>query len=265
LAEGGRERERERETVLIILFSPLTFTSPTMARLSALIAVGALLLRGSLACRATEDLALDVEATVFERVSAAPVPEDKTGLRLLKTSEEDPGTWVTEEEKIADYILKHVHFMDVTETQDLESLGEARHQALAKRQTAFPAPSRQAIANPIIARLVQSNVQTTITGLANIYSRYYRGSYAATSATHVLNLVRNAASANPAITVRQFTHSFNQPSVIATIPGTSTARRVVVCAHYDTINDANLTGRAPGGDDNASVSGLSPLNLAFPR
>ncbi|KAH6683558.1 leucyl aminopeptidase [Plectosphaerella plurivora] len=224
-----------------------------MTRLSLFLAAGALLLQGSLACRATEDLALDAEATVFERLAAAPVPEDKTGLRLLKTSEDDEGTWVTEEEKISEYMLKHVHFMDVTETQDLEAIGQARAEALlAKRQTAYPAPSRSAIAAPIIARLVQSNVQTTITGLANIYNRYYRGSYAATSATHVLNLVRNAASSNPAITVRQFTHSFNQPSVIATIPGTSTARRVVVCAHYDSINQASVTGRSPGADDNAS-------------
>jgi leucyl aminopeptidase len=126
---------------------------------------------------------------------------------------------------------------------------------LAKRQSPYPAPSKQSIANPIIAKLVQSNVQATITGLANIYNRYYKGSYAATSATYVLNAVRSAASSNPAITVKQFTHSFNQPSVIATIPGTS-SDRVVVSAHFDSINSASVSGKAPGADDNASVSRL---------
>lgn len=111
---------------------------------------------------------------------------------------------------------------------------------------------------------MQSNIQSTITGLANIFNRYYRGTYAPTSATYMLNAVRSAASSNTAITVRQFTHSFNQPSVIATIPGTSTDR-VVVCAHYDSINSQSVTGRAPGADDNASVGAPSPFffSLSF--
>ncbi|KAI9150121.1 bacterial leucyl aminopeptidase [Paramyrothecium foliicola] len=219
-----------------------------MVRTTAILAAGALLLGASEACRATQEYKF--EATGAQAVGKFSAEESEP-LRLLKTSEDDPGTWVTEQEKIDNYMLKHVHFMDVTETQDLEELGASRLASLTKRQAAYPAPSRQAVANPIIARLVQSNVQSTITGLANIYNRYYRGTYAATSATYVLNAVRSAASGNPAITVRQFTHSFNQPSVIATIPGTSTDR-VIVTAHYDSINSASVTGRAPGADDNAS-------------
>lgn len=37
------------------------------------------------------------------------------GLRLVKTFEDDAGTWMTEEEKFA-LIKKHVHFVDITET-----------------------------------------------------------------------------------------------------------------------------------------------------
>ncbi|KAG9256586.1 bacterial leucyl aminopeptidase [Emericellopsis atlantica] len=217
-------------------------------RTPVLLAAGAFLVQVSHACRATEDYSFEASNS---HSAAAASSGDVEPLRLLKTSDDDPGTWVTEEEKIHEYMLKHVHFMDVTETQELEELGASRHAALAKRQSPYPAPSKQSIANPIIARLVQSNVQSTITGLSNIYNRYYRGSYAATSASYVLNAVRSAASTNPAITVKQFTHSFNQPSVIATIPGTS-SQRVIVTAHYDSINSASVSGRAPGADDNAS-------------
>ena len=52
-------------------------------------------------------------------VSAAP-PSDglihvEPDLRLIKTSETDPGTWVTEDEKIENYVAKDIHFIDVTE------------------------------------------------------------------------------------------------------------------------------------------------------
>lgn len=66
------------------------------------------------------------------------------------------------------------------------------------------------------------------------------------------NTVVSVAAANSAITVKQFTHSYSQPSVIATIPGSS-AEVVVVSAHYDSIG-STTSGRAPGADDNASVS-----------
>ena len=36
-------------------------------------------------------------------------------LRLIKTSASDPGTWVTEEQKITDYVSKDIHFIDVTD------------------------------------------------------------------------------------------------------------------------------------------------------
>jgi leucyl aminopeptidase len=64
--------------------------------------------------------------------------------------------------------------------------------------------------------------------------------------------VVSVASANSAIKVKQFTHTYSQPSVIATIPGTST-KTVIVSAHYDSIG-STTSGRAPGADDNASVS-----------
>lgn len=110
------------------------------------------------------------------------------------------------------------------------------------------------MANPLIAQISKANPKTWATTLTNIHNRYYRGSYAATSATTVFDLVKNVAASNTKITVKQFIHSYNQPSVIANIPGTS-ANVVIVSGHFDSINQANpTTGRAPGADDNASVS-----------
>ncbi|KAH6614090.1 hypothetical protein C7974DRAFT_70723 [Boeremia exigua] len=179
-------------------------------------------------------------------------------LRLIKTSDSDNGTWYTEQEKLDLFISTPscAHFMDITETQDLEAhrVAVANGFKVDKRQSAtFPsAASRQAVANPLINQISKTNPKTWATTLTNIHNRYYRGSYAASSATTVFNLVKNVAAPNTKITVKQFTHSYNQPSVIATIPGTS-ANVVIVSAHFDSINQANpTTGRAPGADDNAS-------------
>ncbi|KAI1841671.1 hypothetical protein JX265_009314 [Neoarthrinium moseri] len=205
-----------------------------MVRFPSLVALGA--------------VALNVSA-VF---GAVPSPDRRADeLRLIKTSDEDPGTWMTEEEKFEKLISKRLGFMDITDTLELESL---RADKVATRQVqaaAFPsAPSHQTEAKALIAKLVQSNLSTWLNEMAAIYNRYYKGSYAATSATWMYDTVVEVSSANPAITVKKVTHSYNQPSVIAAIPGTS-AEVVVVSAHYDSIG-STTSGKAPGADDNAS-------------
>ncbi|KAI0412350.1 Zn-dependent exopeptidase [Xylaria grammica] len=180
-------------------------------------------------------------------------PRPATELRLVKTSEEDPGIWITEEEKFERLISKRIGFMDITDTMGLEAMGAARKGAKAQQKAAaaFPStPSHQTQAKALIANVKQSNLQTWTNTLADFYNRYYRGSYAATSASWMYNTVVGVASANSAITVKQFAHSYSQPSVIATIPGSS-AEVVVVSAHYDSIG-STTSGRAPGADDNAS-------------
>lgn len=174
------------------------------------------------------------------------------GLRLVKTADEDPGTWMTEEEKFEKLISKKIGFMDITDTLDLEAQHLSR--LLTPRDVeaaAFPSgPTHQSTANPLISQARQANLVTWANGLANIYNRYYRGSYATTSASYMYDLVTDAASGNSAITVSQYTHSYNQPSVIAALPGSSDSV-VIVSAHYDSIG-STTSGRAPGADDNAS-------------
>ena len=43
-----------------------------------------------------------------------PVPVDAS-LRLIKTSETDPGSWVTEEQKVTDYVANGIGFVDITD------------------------------------------------------------------------------------------------------------------------------------------------------
>lgn len=46
-----------------------------------------------------------------------------SSLRLIKTSEQDPGVWVTDEEKIATYVSKRIKFIDVTDITVSGSFG----------------------------------------------------------------------------------------------------------------------------------------------
>ncbi|KAH6984304.1 hypothetical protein BKA56DRAFT_481308 [Ilyonectria sp. MPI-CAGE-AT-0026] len=176
------------------------------------------------------------------------------GLRLVKTSEEDPGVWLTEEEKFDQLISKKIGFVDITDTLELENFRLNSQGRLADDTVtlqAIPsAPSHQSVANPLIAKANIANLRTWANAMADFYNRYYRGSYAATSATWMYNTVVSVSSSNSAITVSRFTHSYNQPSVIAKIPGTSSGV-VIVSAHYDSVG-STTSGRAPGADDNAS-------------
>jgi len=64
--------------------------------------------------------------------------------------------------------------------------------------------------------------------------------------------VSSVAAANPKITISKFTHSFNQPSIIAKLPGTS-SNIIIVSAHYDSTG-GSASARGPGADDNGSGS-----------
>lgn len=50
------------------------------------------------------------------RSEPRPILSKSAELRLVKTSEEDEGTWMTEEEKFEKLISKRIGFMDITDT-----------------------------------------------------------------------------------------------------------------------------------------------------
>ena len=61
-------------------------------------------------------------ASAATLVAALPADNAAAGLRLIKTSEEDPGTWVTPEAKINEYLANDIHFVDITDITDKDVL-----------------------------------------------------------------------------------------------------------------------------------------------
>jgi leucyl aminopeptidase len=62
--------------------------------------------------------ALAVFAACIQAIHAAPAdakPQGDAELRLVKTSEQDPGQWVTEEEKFERFTSKSIGFIDITD------------------------------------------------------------------------------------------------------------------------------------------------------
>ncbi|KAH6617672.1 hypothetical protein B0J18DRAFT_451171 [Chaetomium sp. MPI-SDFR-AT-0129] len=192
---------------------------------------------------------------------AAPAVESQgvhAGLRLIKTSPEDPGRWVTEEQKITDYKSKGIGFVDITGITDANVLAALsapdvpeEKAVSAQAAAAYPSTvSHKSEADPLLTNVSTTSPKTWLKTLTDFYNRYYRSSYGTEAGSWLFDTVKSVASANSAITVSKFTHSFNQPSIIATIPG-SKPDLVIVSAHYDSTGGSS-SARGPGADDNGS-------------
>lgn len=117
-----------------------------------------------------------------------------------------------------------------------------------------------ATVNPLLTTLSQANILATIQHLSAYTTRYY------TSATGVQasNWLRDQWTAMKGsrtdVTVQQFTHSWAQSSVIATITGTTFPNEVIIIGgHLDSIAPGDAT--APGADDDAS--GIATLTEVY--
>lgn len=53
--------------------------------------------------------------TSDRQFTSTPVPPED-GLRLVVTSPEDPGAWITEDEKISKFVSKRLNFADITDS-----------------------------------------------------------------------------------------------------------------------------------------------------
>ncbi len=170
----------------------------------------------------------------------------------------------------------------------LEALGKAVHQSL-KRCGGFVAhPSREAaldalylrpefaslavsytidntaVAQALLAAVQPANILSTINLLAGNTTRYYTTTGGVNAANQLKARWEGYAAGRSDVTVELFTHpTWAQPSVIATITGTSLPGEVVVIGgHLDSINSSSpTTGTAPGADDDAS--GVASLTEAF--
>ena len=117
--------------------------------------------------------------------------------------------------------------------------------------------------NAMLSGVAELNIRNTINSLStNWTTRRYNVQTGADAATWLKNQWTTLANGRADVSVTTFTHSFLQPSVIATITGTTLPDEVVVLGgHLDSINSGSSTGAAPGADDDAS--GVASITEVF--
>jgi len=100
-----------------------------------------------------------------------------------------------------------------------------------------------------------NNIRRSIETLSNYNNRYYTSTTGVQSAQWIKDQFQNyiTASGRKDASVEFFTHSWQQPSVIATIKGYISSEKVIIGAHEDSIvSSMTVNSRAPGADDDAS-------------
>lgn len=154
-----------------------------------------------------------------------------------------------------------------------DSLGAARsalqdlrrHAQQADRlATGKYAVTQQALVTPLLTQVQDSLVLATIDSLSSIQNRYYTTTGGVTASNTIKAQWEALAAGRSDVTVTQFTHSWQQKSVILTIKGSSKAKQIVVLGgHMDSTigGGTNETSRAPGADDDAS--GIASLTEAL--
>jgi leucyl aminopeptidase len=184
------------------------------------------------------------------------------GKRLIKLKADDQATWMSEADLLKLY-RDNQHFVDITETPDLELPGFAE-------PTAIPVPTDVTQQSMVKAMLPVANTELMRAFLAKFTAfnnRYFRSETGTQSSQFLFDTVKQLVdTANPGhlnITVTQFTNTFTQPSVIARIEGLDgNDETVIVGAHQDSVNGSNpMAGRSPGADDDGS--GTATILEAF--
>ncbi len=120
------------------------------------------------------------------------------------------------------------------------------------------------VAQALIGDVLPANIVSTINLLAGNTTRYYTNTGGVNAANQLKARWEGYATGRSDVSVALFTHpTWAQPSVIATITGTTFPTEVVVIGgHLDSINGSSpASGTAPGADDDAS--GVASLTEAF--
>jgi leucyl aminopeptidase len=141
--------------------------------------------------------------------------------------------------------------MDITETQ---SLGTKHFSAQARVEFPKKCVLQDEVA-ALAGNLSKADMQSNLETLTGFHTRYYKSEYGLQSSDWVLQRVSEMikdAGAEATVHAESFPHTWQQHSVIATIPGQSNTT-VVIGAHQDSINlwlPSILA--APGADDDGS-------------
>lgn len=124
---------------------------------------------------------------------------------------------------------------------------------------------RAELVNAVFPELTESEIIATIVSLSDYTNRYYLADTGLDAALWLRDTWQAMAENRPDVSIELFEHAdFPQPSVIATVMGTTRPEEVVVIGgHLDSIASRHMTvtSRAPGADDNAS--GVATLTEVY--
>lgn len=151
-----------------------------------------------------------------------------------------------------------------TEAEAVQYMNAAKENKSAKKVFVDYTINQQETVEKYISQVASTNIAQTIGKLSSFQNRFYQAETGVQSATWIKDTWTNLSKHRTDVKVEFFKHSkWAQPSVIATIEGSSNASEIVVIGgHQDSINGyGGATKRAPGADDNAS--GISTITEVF--
>ncbi|GBE89559.1 peptidase [Sparassis latifolia] len=180
---------------------------------------------------------------------------DLNELRWVQLEGHEP-VLITELDKI-NLKAQGVRFFDVTETPDL---GFSAHLRLANQLT-FSEPQYAEKVNPILKTLSTNHLEETLRKFSSFRTRYYRSETGRESQQWLLSKISEITAdyapgyLQDLISIKEFTHSWIQKSIIVRINGSSPTDDgvVIVGAHLDSTNMWPFLP-APGADDDGSGS-----------
>ncbi|RKP05632.1 hypothetical protein THASP1DRAFT_19559 [Thamnocephalis sphaerospora] len=202
-----------------------------------------------------------LNATHKHGSSAAGFPLNEKGqeMHLIELSADKPASWLTWDQ-VRRLGRQDTPFMDITFRPRLaEAAPSVRSRHLQSADE--PAAERQTLrfyaeAEPIVDSLNTNFIQSTLKQLTSFHDRFYTTENGVKSSEFVFELAKDIASRakkGVSISVTQFHHSFDQPSVIARIEGEpGQEETVIIGGHQDSVNWREEDGPAPGADDNGS-------------
>jgi len=151
--------------------------------------------------------------------------------------------------QIEQLMRSKIHFMDIT---DYPSPVKGKELAFAPVPTQ---PEHKEYVQTILPTLSANQITSTITTLSNYFTRFYTTTTGAQAATWLRDQYVGYAAGRSDVSVQLFTHTWAQPSVIATILGRGPNKdEVVILGGHEDSTAGGANSRSPGADDDASGS-----------
>jgi len=114
-------------------------------------------------------------------------------------------------------------------------------------------PEHKIYVGELLQEISVNELQTNLNFLTTFNTRYYTSSTGEAAAKWIAQKFIEIKGSRDDITVELYSHTWLQPSVIATIPGIGPSKDqvVVIGAHEDSVGSSS-TGRSPGADDDGT-------------